>query len=225
LIKLPIVNDAHAGDSAGSRRNAERTRGRIVTAARKEFGRSGFEGARVGAIARRAGVNPSLIFYYFQNKAGLYRAVSEQRLASYVPPSGGRTPRDEVLEWPLWLFGLGEETQDAIRQVLREGIGTERSRPPLIEEERRRESFQQQVARVRRIQRAGGLPSDLDAEYLTLLLYMLGVYPYMLPQSAHLIAGGGPEDPAFCSSFEIFVRDLVHVLDVEASAGEGATSA
>src|SRR5204862_5008656 len=141
-----------------------------------------------------AGVNPSLIFYYCQNKAGLYRAVSEQRLASYVPPSGRRVPtREEVLEWPVWLFRLSEETQDAVRQVLREGIGTERSRPPLIEEERRRESFQQQVARVRRVQLAGGLPSDLDAEHLTLLLYMLGVYPYMLPQSAHLIAGGGPD--------------------------------
>jgi TetR/AcrR family transcriptional regulator len=207
------------------RRNAERTRGRIITAARKEFSRSGFEGSRVGAIARRAGINPSLIFYYFQNKAGLYRAVSEQRLASYAPPFGDRTPtREEVLEWPLWLFRLTEETQDAIRQVLREGIGTERSRPPLIEEERRRESFQQQVARVRGVQRAGGLPSDLDAEHLTLLLYMLGVYPYMLPQSAHLIAGGGPEDPAFRSSFESFVRDLVRVFDVEASSSEGAAA-
>jgi len=156
----------------------------------------------------------------------LYRAVSEQRLASYVPPSGGVVPtREEVLGWPVWLFGLGEETQDAIRQVLREGIGTERSRPPLIEEERRRESFQQQVARVRRIQHAGGLPSDLDAEHLTLLLYMLGVYPYMLPQSAHLIAGGGPEDPAFRSSFETFIRDLMRVLDVDSRdlRGRGQT--
>jgi TetR/AcrR family transcriptional regulator len=207
------------------RRNAERTRGRIVAAARKEFGRSGFAGARVDAIARRAGVNPSLIFYYFHNKAGLYRAVSEQRLASYVPPSAGGAPtREEVLEWPLWLFRLSEETQDAVHQVLREGIDTERSRPPLIEEERRRESFQQQVARVRRIQRAGGLPSDLDAEYLTLLLYMLGVYPYMLPQSAHLITGDGPEDPPFRSSFENFVRDLLQVLDGEAAPVEGAAS-
>jgi AcrR family transcriptional regulator len=208
------------------RRDADRTRARIVTAARKEFGRSGFAGARVGTIARRAGVNPSLIFYYFQNKAGLYRAVSEQRLASYAPPSAGPEPtRDEVLEWPVWLFRLSEETQDAIRQVLREGIGTERSRPPLIEEERRRESFQQQVARVRRVQQAGGLPSDLDAEHLTLLLYMLGVYPYMLPQSAHLIAGRGPEDPAFRSAFESFVRDMVHLFDAEGASGEAAASA
>src|SRR5439155_20173416 len=86
------MSGATEGDRARAvqRRNAELTRARIVTAARKEFGRSGFEGARIGAIARRAGVNPSLIFYYFQNKAGLYRAVSEQRLASYVPPSGRR---------------------------------------------------------------------------------------------------------------------------------------
>src|SRR5947207_978807 len=96
-----IPEDARA--RAVLRRDAERTRSRIVTAARKEFGRSGFAGARVGTIARRAGVNPSLIFYYFQNKAGLYRAVSEQRLASYAPPSAGPEPtREEVLDWPVW---------------------------------------------------------------------------------------------------------------------------
>ena len=76
----------------------------------------------------------------------------------------------------------------------------------------RRESFQQQVARVRRVQQDGGLPSELDAEHLTLLLYILGVYPYVLPQSANLIVGGGPDNAAFRTSFEAFVRDLTQVL-------------
>jgi len=49
----------------------------ILTAAREEFGRHGFAGGRVDRIARRAGVNKQLIFYYFQSKQGLYRAVLE----------------------------------------------------------------------------------------------------------------------------------------------------
>jgi TetR/AcrR family transcriptional regulator len=213
LIKLPIVNGQRAREVAGPRRNAERTRARIVAAARKEFSRSGFGGARVGAIARAAGVNTSLIFYYFQNKAGLYRAVSERRIATYMPPSGEHAPtRDDLFAWPLWLFGLGEESQETVRVALREGIGMEWSRPPLMEEEMRRESFQQQVARVRRVQAAGGLPSDLDAEHVTLLLYILGVYPYMLPQFGPMIAGGGPREARFREKFEAFVRDLSQVL-------------
>jgi TetR/AcrR family transcriptional regulator len=200
-------------DPMKPRRDADRTRARIVDAARQEFSRSGFAGGRISDIARRAGVNTSLIFYYFQNKAGLYRAVSERRLATYAPPQRDVSPtREDVLDWPAWLFRLGDETESAVRVVLREGIGAEHSRPRLIEEHRRRESFQAQVARVRTLQQSGALTSDFDAEHLTLLLYMLGVYPYMLPQSAQLITGAGPDDAAFRSSFETFAREIALVL-------------
>jgi TetR/AcrR family transcriptional regulator len=212
------------GGRAAQRRNAARTRARIVAAARTEFSRSGFAGTRVGTIARHADVTPSLIFYYFQNKAGLYRAVTEQRLPTDVPVSSPPPTRGEALDWPLQLFGATEATEDAIRAVLREGIGTERSRPLLSDAARRRARFQQQVGRVRGLQQAGGLPADLAAEQLTLLLYVLGVYPYMLPQSAHLITGGGPADPAFRVRFETFVHDLVQLLAHHGAAGGRAAS-
>ena len=48
---------------------------RIVAAARDEFGRRGFDGARVDQIARRAGVNKQLLFYYFHSKRGLFDAA------------------------------------------------------------------------------------------------------------------------------------------------------
>jgi AcrR family transcriptional regulator len=48
---------------------------RILTAASAEFGRRGFAGARVEEIARRAGVNKQLIFYYYHSKRGLFQAV------------------------------------------------------------------------------------------------------------------------------------------------------
>src|SRR5438046_554474 len=51
---------------------------RIVAAAREEFARRGFAGARVEQIARRAGVNKQLLFYYFHSKRGLFQAVLAQ---------------------------------------------------------------------------------------------------------------------------------------------------
>src|SRR5947209_14344006 len=48
---------------------------RIIAAAREEFSRRGFAGARVAQIARRAGVNKQLLFYYFHSKRGLFQAV------------------------------------------------------------------------------------------------------------------------------------------------------
>ena len=49
-----------------------------MTAARQEFARRGFYGARVDAIARRAGVNKQLLFYYYHSKHGLFHAVLSQ---------------------------------------------------------------------------------------------------------------------------------------------------
>jgi AcrR family transcriptional regulator len=73
---------------------------RIVAAAREEFARRGFAGARVEQIARRAGVNKQLLFYYFHSKRGLFQAVLAQSageletaLAALSYPSGGPLER------------------------------------------------------------------------------------------------------------------------------------
>ncbi len=49
-----------------------------MAAAREEFARRGFAGARVDQIARRAGVNKQLLFYYYRSKRGLFQAVLAQ---------------------------------------------------------------------------------------------------------------------------------------------------
>jgi AcrR family transcriptional regulator len=59
-------------------RDAERTQQAILQAATQEFAQSGLGGARIDAIAERAGVNKRLIYYYFENKEGLFLAVLEQ---------------------------------------------------------------------------------------------------------------------------------------------------
>ena len=48
---------------------------RIVRAAREEFSRRGFAGARVERIAKAAEVNKQLLFYYYHSKRGLFQAV------------------------------------------------------------------------------------------------------------------------------------------------------
>lgn len=53
----------------------------IVAAARTEFARNGYYGARVARIARQAGVNKQLLFYYFHSKQGLFRAVVRTAVA------------------------------------------------------------------------------------------------------------------------------------------------
>ena len=68
---------------------------RVLSAAADEFAKRGFEGARVDQIARRAGVNKQLLFYYYHSKRGLFQAVVsgaalelERALADISIPSG-----------------------------------------------------------------------------------------------------------------------------------------
>lgn len=56
-------------------RNSERTKAAILAAARAEFCERGFEGARIDAIAERAGANKRLLYHYVGNKEQLYAAV------------------------------------------------------------------------------------------------------------------------------------------------------
>jgi len=59
----------------GSRGRPEESRAAILQAAVREFSREGVAGARTDAIARAAGVNKALLYYYYKDKETLYGAV------------------------------------------------------------------------------------------------------------------------------------------------------
>jgi AcrR family transcriptional regulator len=73
------------GSRGHGTRNSEQTRARILAAARKEFARKGFDGARVDAIAQRAQTSKRMLYYYFGTKAGLFRSVLENHVISRKP--------------------------------------------------------------------------------------------------------------------------------------------
>lgn len=62
----------------GSRGQPEQSRAAILKAAVREFAREGVAGARTDAIARSAGVNKALLYYYFKDKEALYQAVLDE---------------------------------------------------------------------------------------------------------------------------------------------------
>lgn len=58
-----------------NKRDIERTEKQIIEAAAVEFAENGFKGARVDAIAKRAGINKAMIYYIFGGKERLHIAV------------------------------------------------------------------------------------------------------------------------------------------------------
>lgn len=62
------------------------TREKILNAARIEFHRAGFDGARMQLIADTAGINKALLHYHYRSKDALFEAVfSEDFRTHFVP--------------------------------------------------------------------------------------------------------------------------------------------
>ncbi len=85
----------------GTRGRPEESRAAILKAAVREFAQEGVAGARTDAIARSAGVNKALLYYYFEDKEALYRAVLDQvfggvRAAIHNALSQDQPPREKL---------------------------------------------------------------------------------------------------------------------------------
>jgi len=65
--------DSPSTTSRAARRAA--TQARILDAARHEFGDRGFEATTVRSVARRAGVDPSLVLQHYGSKSALFTAA------------------------------------------------------------------------------------------------------------------------------------------------------
>ena len=67
-------------------RDSLATQGEILDAAIIEFALHGLANARIETIAANTGVTKAMIYYYFQNKEGLYRAVLQRGFNTYMRP-------------------------------------------------------------------------------------------------------------------------------------------
>lgn len=61
----------------GRRPGSPETREAILTAARQEFSTAGYTAASIRRVARRAGVDPALVYHYFSGKPELFVACLE----------------------------------------------------------------------------------------------------------------------------------------------------
>jgi TetR/AcrR family transcriptional regulator len=77
---MPVINKQKTTKTTNITRNPEATKNQILDAAEVEFAVTGLTGARTEAIAAQTGVTKAMIYYYFQSKEELYRAVLERCL-------------------------------------------------------------------------------------------------------------------------------------------------
>jgi TetR/AcrR family transcriptional regulator len=186
------------------KRDPERTRERILDAAVVEFGEHGFAGARISAIARRAGVNEQLISYYFDGKEGLYRAL--QRRWQMISADASR-PELPIADVVAAFLRLNAEQRSFARLLAWDGLahtGSDAVEPDAY--------FTEMVEDLLRRQRAGELADDLDPAYVLLMLFAAALAPSVIPQIARRLTGLSADSPRFQEAYAEQLRRVVERL-------------
>jgi TetR/AcrR family transcriptional regulator len=186
------------------KRDAERTRERILEAALVEFGEHGFAGARISAIAGRAGVNEQLISYYFDGKEGLYRTLQQRW---QVTSAGASRPDLPIADVVAAFLRLNVEQRSFARLLVWDGLidsgGDGGEQEPY---------FIEMVEELRRRQQAGELAYDLDPAYVLLLLFAAALAPTVIPQIARRVTGLSAESLEFQAAYAEQLRRVVERL-------------
>ncbi|AJT61725.1 hypothetical protein T261_0032 [Streptomyces lydicus] len=174
-------------------RDPERTRKLILDAAAAEFAAHGYAGARIAAIAARAGVNQQLISYYFDGKEGLYQAMSElwQERQSELTAPGTPLP-EQIRRYALEALN----NPDGVRLLAWSGLEydgpeTDPDHAP------RSERVQGNIDEIRALQAAGRLPAEVDPACLTIMLMAAAMATTTLPHVIEGVCRVDPRSPEF----------------------------
>jgi AcrR family transcriptional regulator len=188
-------------ENAGAR-NPERTRERILCAALKEFSAHGFAGARVNAIACRAAINKRMLYHYFGDKEGLFKAVLRRKISerqAWAENLSG-DPAESLAFW----FEAACKDTDWVRMLEWEAL--QDADKKLIDEKARGAAVARGLERIRQRQRRGQVSSEFDPRHVMLAMRSLTMFPAAFPQLTRLIMGRPVHDPKFLQGRVEFLR-------------------
>jgi AcrR family transcriptional regulator len=168
-------------------RDPDRSRAALLDAAEVEFGDKGLAGARVEAIAARAGVNKQLISYYFGGKQGLHDAILERWYARERSFDG---PAVSLADLVLRYLEDGRTNTSMMRMFLRESMESD---PATTAAEPDADDLQG----LRRRQAAGEISNDLDPAFVLLFLQAMVVARVVYPAEAKRLTGLDPTSDEF----------------------------
>jgi AcrR family transcriptional regulator len=183
-------------------RNPGRTRGRILSAALKEFAAKGFAGARVDKIAGRAAINKRMLYHYFGGKEELFRAVLRRKIGerqAWAEALSG----DPAETLPFW-FEASCKDADWIRLLEWEALQSGAQK--VIDEPERLAAVARALKRIRQRQARGQISTEFDPRHVMLAMRSLTVFPMAFPQLTRLIMGRSAFDPKFQKDRAAFLK-------------------
>ena len=154
----------------------EKTRARLLAAAKVVFERSGFLDARVSDIAEEAGLSHGSFYHYFDSKEEVFREVVEaveERLSEplgsvILDPESSATPRErigEAIRLHMEAYRAEAKIMGVIEMVSRYDGEVQQSRT------RRLENYRTIVAgSIRQLQNHGLVDAELDPDVAAAVL-------------------------------------------------------
>ena len=188
-------------------RDADATRKRILDAALDEFADKGLAGARVDAIAERAGSSARMLYVYFGSKEELYDEVLRQHVAQRTSAlAGGKLPLPEFI---VHHYEVLAADQRFPRLVVWESLTAEG--PPVGEEERTRR-YAEVADYLGDEQAAGRLDASIDPDMALLIIIAVASFPVAFGQIVRLVTGSEADDPYFARRYRRALRQLAEGL-------------
>lgn len=128
-----VTHDAHHPTTVSKRttpgrgHDPELTRQNILNVATREFAEKGYSGARVDEIAARTNTSKRMIYYYFEDKEGLFVTVLEEayrriRQIEATLDLAHLEPEDAIRALVGFTFDYQNSNEDFIRLVMVENI-------------------------------------------------------------------------------------------------------
>lgn len=196
-------------------RHAEQTHASILRAAIAEFSRGGVAGARTDKIARAAGVNKALLYYYFKDKQALYAAVLEYAFGNVYSKLMGildsdRPPGERILGYAATHFDALAENPRLCRVLYSEmtrmgGAG----HPRLDVVARYRKQLVAKLQSVLREGIASGEFRPVDPMHFTLSMAAVNVFYFVSAPMFKAITGLDPFAPERIAARRAAVLDLI----------------
>jgi len=183
-------------------RNPQRSRERILAAALKEFADKGFAGARVDFIARRAAINKRMLYHYFGNKEGLFKAVLRRKITARQAWAENLSG-DPAESLSFWFEAACKDT-DWVR--LFEWEALQGNSQKVIDEKIRQSATARGLERIRQRQSRGQISTEFDPRHVMLAMRSLTMFPAAFPQLTRLIMGRSVSDPKFQRERAEFLR-------------------
>ncbi|HYE81470.1 MAG TPA: TetR/AcrR family transcriptional regulator [Clostridia bacterium] len=164
------------------KRDSAETKEKILRTAELIFAEKGFDGARVDDIAKRAGVNKALIYYYFKSKDEILNELFETLMAD-----GSQVQNDSLTSYPDLSreeifreffeksLDYAVKHRSLIKIAFIESMKTDSKHPKLLE--RCTAIIDKEVEHIRKVYESKGLAFPYTRKDFAAMEFFLGIMP------------------------------------------------